>query len=285
MENNNEDTREDWLGSSKGEIEQETDQDLFDGIEEPAEPEKDTAEENAVENEETKKETEPAKSQEEERELQEPPKEVKKWLLIGMVAICAIALIAFLFSDRFFNMIRGRSSYVLQEMEQTVAFSEGNTSVLISGDYLLRCNQDGLQALNEKGKVIWDVPFTMSSPYMLKAGSYVSVADRLGTSVLLVKDGVIESASWNGGYGNLVVVNHGNGVLTYYAHLSGYNCSVGQSVTQGDVIGYAGNTGYSFGAHLHFGIMINGSWVDPVLYLTRYTPSGKYIQHTDADGH
>jgi murein DD-endopeptidase MepM/ murein hydrolase activator NlpD len=106
-----------------------------------------------------------------------------------------------------------------------------------------------------------------------------------GADVIAVKDGVIESAGWNGGYGNLVVVNHGNGVLTYYAHLSGYNCSAGQSVSQGDVIGYAGNTGYSFGAHLHFGIMINGDWVDPVLYVTRYTPNGSYIQHTDADGH
>ena len=213
MENKNEEARENWFESSGEEtgqeiekemeqdleqeseedLELESEQDLFAGIEESAEPKKVEAEEEVSANEETKKDSGAEGSQEDERELEETPKEKKKWLLLGMVAICVIALVTFLFSDRFYNMIRGRSSYVLQEMEQTVAFSEGNTSVLISGDYLLRCSQDGLQALDEKGKVIWDVPFTMSSPYMLKAGAYVSVADRLGTSVLLIKNGVVET--------------------------------------------------------------------------------------------
>lgn len=148
------------------------------------------------------------------------------------------------------------------------------------------------------GDMIWPLPYNdvyISSSFKLRTLNGVTRwhngidtcrwSGTQGADVIAVKDGVIESAGWNGGYGNLVVVNHGNGVLTYYAHLSGYNCSAGQSVSQGDVIGYAGNTGYSFGAHLHFGIMINGDWVDPVLYVTRYTPNGSYIQHTDADGH
>lgn len=148
------------------------------------------------------------------------------------------------------------------------------------------------------GDMVWPLPFEdvyISSSFKLRTLNGVTRwhngvdtcrwSGTQGADVIAVKDGVIESAGWNGGYGNLVVVNHGNGVLTYYAHLSGYNCSVGQSVSQGDVIGYAGNTGYSFGAHLHFGLMINGTWVDPVLYVTRYTPGGSYIQHTDPDGH
>ncbi len=148
------------------------------------------------------------------------------------------------------------------------------------------------------GDMVWPLPFEdvyISSSFKLRTLNGVTRwhngidtcrwSGTQGADVIAVKDGVIESAGWNGGYGNLIVVNHGNGVLSYYAHLSGYNCSVGQSVSQGDVIGYAGNTGYSFGAHLHFGLMINGNWVDPVLYLTRYTPNGTYIQHTDADGH
>ena len=148
------------------------------------------------------------------------------------------------------------------------------------------------------GDMIWPLPYNdvyISSSYKLRTLNGVTRwhngidtcrwSGTHGADVIAVKDGVIESAGWDGGYGNLVVVNHGNGVLTYYAHLSGYNCSAGQSVSQGDVIGYAGNTGYSFGAHLHFGLMINGKWVDPVLYVTRYTPNGSYIQHTDADGH
>ena len=101
-----------------------------------------------------------------------------------------------------------------------------------------------------------------------------------GADVVAVKDGTIDVAlcGYNGGYGNYVVVNHGEGVLTYYAHLSNSTVSVGQSVQQGQVIGQAGNTGQSYGAHLHFGIMINGSWVNPLNYLD----GGSTIQCTDS---
>ncbi len=144
------------------------------------------------------------------------------------------------------------------------------------------------------GDMIWPLPgedVYISSSFKWRWGRMHNGVDTCrwsgteGADVIAVKDGTIEYAGWNGGYGNLIIVNHGEGVLTYYAHLSGYNCSVGQKVKQGYVIGYAGNTGYSFGAHLHFGVMINGTWVDPVLHVTRYTAGGKYIQHTDADGH
>ena len=144
------------------------------------------------------------------------------------------------------------------------------------------------------GDMIWPLPGNdvyISSSYKWRWGRMHNGIDTCrwsgteGADVIAVKDGVVESTGWNGGYGNLIVINHGDGVLTYYAHLSGYNCRSGQKVRQGDVIGYAGNTGNSFGAHLHFGLMINGSWVDPVKYLTRYDSEGKYIKHTDADGH
>lgn len=130
---------------------------------------------------------------EDDRELEDPPKEKKKWILLGMVVICIVALGAFLFSDRFYNMIRGKSSYTLEKMEQEVDFAEGNTSLVLDGKNLLRCSQDGLQALSEEGQVVWDVPFTMASPYMLKAGEYVSVADRLGTGMVLIRGGVVET--------------------------------------------------------------------------------------------
>ncbi len=108
-----------------------------------------------------------------------------------------------------------------------------------------------------------------------------------GADVIASGDGTVVKAAWgyNGGYGNMIIINHGNGVTTYYAHLSNIKVSVGQSVKKGVVIGNVGNTGYSFGAHLHFGVMVNGNWVDPVKYVPRYTPGGKYIQHTDSDGH
>ncbi len=142
------------------------------------------------------------------------------------------------------------------------------------------------------GDMVWPLPYEdayISSSFKVRWGKQHNGIDTCrwagthGADVISVKAGTVEVANWGwgGGYGNYVVINHGNGVLSYYAHLSNIRVSVGQRVRQGDVIGNAGNTGYSFGAHLHFGLMINGGWVNPVNYLTRYTPGGKYIQATD----
>jgi len=71
-------------------------------------------------------------------------------------------------------------------------------------------------------------------------------------------------ADWNStGYGNLVVLDHGNGYQTFYAHLNGYNVYLGKIVYQGEVIGYTGNTGRSSGPHLHFEIRAYGEQQDP----------------------
>ncbi len=75
------------------------------------------------------------------------------------------------------------------------------------------------------------------------------------------------NCSCNGGYGNYVVVNHGNGFSTLYAHLASVTVSVGQDVTAGQLLGYVGSTGRSTGYHLHYGVMKNGSYVNPAPYL------------------
>ena len=139
------------------------------------------------------------------------------------------------------------------------------------------------------GDMCWPLPYDdvyVSSRFKFRWGKQHNGIDTCrwsgthGADVVSVKSGTVEVASWGwgGGYGNYVVVNHGDGVLTYYAHLSNITVSVGQSVSQSQVIGQAGNTGYSFGAHLHFGLMINGSWVNPLNYLD----GGSTIQCTDS---
>ena len=79
--------------------------------------------------------------------------------------------------------------------------------------------------------------------------------------------GVRPADGWNGGWGNCVMIDHGNGMQTLYAHMSSRAVSVGQTVSRGQTIGYVGSTGMSTGAHLHFEMYINGSRIDPQ---TRY---------------
>jgi murein DD-endopeptidase MepM/ murein hydrolase activator NlpD len=93
----------------------------------------------------------------------------------------------------------------------------------------------------------------------------IDLAAGEGSPVYAADAGVVVRAAggWNGGYGNLVMIDHGNGYATVYAHLSQINVSVCQGVGAGTVIGAAGNTGNSFGAHLHFEVRKNGGFINP----------------------
>lgn len=90
-----------------------------------------------------------------------------------------------------------------------------------------------------------------------------------GTSIKVVASGTVVTASkgYNGGYGNYMVVSHGNGIETAYGHCNSINVKVGQKVSQGQVIGTVGNTGRSYGSHLHLEIRVNGAAQNPQNYL------------------
>lgn len=95
----------------------------------------------------------------------------------------------------------------------------------------------------------------------------LDIAAPSGTPIKVVADGTVISASYNGSYGNLVKVDHGNGVETWYAHTSKMYVSVGQNVNCGETIAAVGSTGNSTGSHLHLEIRINGNHVNPQQYL------------------
>ena len=80
-------------------------------------------------------------------------------------------------------------------------------------------------------------------------------------------DGVVISAGWYNGYGNTVVISHGNGISTLYAHNNSLCVTKGQSVKRGQQIAYIGSTGNSTGPHCHFEVRINGTPVNPAPYL------------------
>ncbi len=95
-----------------------------------------------------------------------------------------------------------------------------------------------------------------------------------GTPIYATGDGkVIQADAANRGYGNHVRIDHGYGYITLYAHMSKFNCKVGQKVKRGDVIGYVGNTGKSVGPHCHYEVRKNGNPINPVnFYFNDLTP-------------
>ncbi|HEX9506378.1 MAG TPA: peptidoglycan DD-metalloendopeptidase family protein, partial [Acidimicrobiia bacterium] len=98
--------------------------------------------------------------------------------------------------------------------------------------------------------------------------SGVDFASSCGTPIKAAGTGVVLEAGFNsGGYGNMTLIKHGAGLSTLYGHQSSIIVTAGQSVTQGQVIGYVGSTGKSTGCHLHFEVRVNGNPVDPLGYL------------------
>lgn len=132
------------------------------------------------------------------------------------------------------------------------------------------------------GTYIWPCP---SSTYVTSAfgmrehplfgderpHSGIDIAGSAGSEVLAADSGTVAVATYSSSYGNYVTIYHSNGDYTLYAHMSSLAVTAGQNVTQGDVIGYVGSTGWATGPHLHFELRVNGSTVDPLSYFSNYT--------------
>jgi murein DD-endopeptidase MepM/ murein hydrolase activator NlpD len=118
--------------------------------------------------------------------------------------------------------------------------------------------------------LIWPVSGPVTSPFGMRWGRMhegIDIGAASGTPIHAAAGGTVIYAGWLGGYGNLVVIDHHNTLATAYAHQSAIATGVGASVAQGQVIGYVGSTGHSFGPHLHFEVRVNGTPVDPLAYL------------------
>jgi murein DD-endopeptidase MepM/ murein hydrolase activator NlpD len=117
---------------------------------------------------------------------------------------------------------------------------------------------------------IWPVNGPIVSPFGMRWGQMhegVDIAVPTGTPIRAAAAGTVAIAGWVSGYGNYTCINHGGGVSTCYGHQEAFAVSAGQSVTQGEVIGYSDCTGHCFGPHVHFEVRINGAPVDPMGYL------------------
>lgn len=113
--------------------------------------------------------------------------------------------------------------------------------------------------------------YTISSCYGARWGRMhegVDMAAAVGGEVMATAGGTVIRAEYYGGYGKCIDVDHGNGIVSRYGHLSAINVSLGQTVSQGEVIALSGNTGNSTGPHLHFELRINGDAVNPYNYIS-----------------
>ena len=137
------------------------------------------------------------------------------------------------------------------------------------------------------GSLCWPcAAYGISSYYGSRWGSFhggidISNGNTMGASVYAADSGTVinvnnscdhnygkdSSCGCGGGYGNYIMIDHGNGMVTVYGHLSYASVSLGQTVSRGEVIGAAGSTGWSTGAHLHFEVIVNGSKEDPCNYV------------------
>ena len=176
-----------------------------------------------------------------------------------------------------------RYSATLDDLEKRVAARRTSLEKL---KQTMRDNQallaPGAMAANGTGLVfgpsittpsMWPARGEVSSPYGLRWGGSdfhpgIDIANDMGTPIVATADGTVAVAGWNsGGYGNMVDIDHGNGLMTRYGHAMQVVVVPGQHVRRGQVIAYMGSTGYSTGPHVHYEVRINGSPVNPVGYL------------------
>lgn len=116
-----------------------------------------------------------------------------------------------------------------------------------------------------------------SDPFRGRAAMHagIDLAGPIGTPIYATADGMVDRAEWNnGGYGNLVEIDHGHGIQTRYGHLTRYIVAAGQRVKRGELIAYMGSTGRSTGSHLHYEVRLDGRPVNPIPFLQ----SSDYLQ-------
>ena len=150
----------------------------------------------------------------------------------------------------------------LINLEMLLSSMENNDSIYVGGIFL------------------WPTPgyYTITSPFGMRlhpilktyrVHTGMDIGAPMGSFVLAANSGVVSKATYSTSYGNLVMINHGNGISTAYAHGSEILVEEGQEVNRGDIIMKVGSTGWSTGPHLHFEIIVNGVKIDPYPYVTK----------------
>jgi murein DD-endopeptidase MepM/ murein hydrolase activator NlpD len=165
--------------------------------------------------------------------------------------------------------------------ENTFGMLRNVLSSLESHLSIVRSTVEKREALLNATPSIWPVHGWLSAGYGVRPDPFTGESDfhpgidisaEKGTPIEATADGIVELAEPSGDYGNLVVIDHGFGLVTRYGHLSKFAVSSGQQVKRGDVIGYVGATGRATGPHLHYEVLANGKLMNPLQLLVGKLP-------------
>lgn len=166
-----------------------------------------------------------------------------------------------------------------EEKNLQTKIDEINAQYEVVNKQILALAQQGIDTAYIGGELAWPVPgYTrITSKYAMRVhpitGQYklhtgVDIGAPEGANFVAANDGIVTKAEYNTAYGNMVIIDHGGGISTLYAHGSETLVQVGQTVKRGDAVLKVGSTGYSTGPHAHFEVRINGITTDPLPYIT-----------------
>ena len=182
-----------------------------------------------------------------------------------------------------------------EEKEIQAKIDEYNTQFAAINAEILAMVKDGIAAEYIGGELAWPVPgytrisskygmrtHPITGVYKLHTGTDISAP--MGANFVAANDGIVTKAGYNGAYGNMVIIDHGGGVSTLYAHGSEILVQLGQTVTRGEPVLKVGSTGYSTGPHAHFEVRLNGEVTDPMPYITNgLVPSTQNEETTEEE--
>ena len=191
-----------------------------------------------------------------------------------------------------------RENYITKLSEQEKGIQEKideyNTQFAAINSEILSIALEGIDTKYIGGELAWPVPgytrisskygmrtHPITGVYKLHTGTDISAP--MGANFIAANDGIVVKAGYNGAYGNMVIIDHGGGVSTLYAHGSQILVEVGQIVKRGEAVLKVGSTGYSTGPHAHFEVRLNGIVTDPMPYITNGLIPTTQTENTNAE--